>query len=78
MTAFSRQNSKKRAIEIKQRRARNESKRGESSFKAKHPAWVRDAQAQNPNYTLINKEVKEACEKKQMLNEKYRSKLHAS
>ncbi len=76
MSAFNREQSKKDAILIKQRRARTLAKLGLAEFKAKHPSWVRDAQAQNPSYTLLNKEVKEACEKKQAQNEKYRTKLH--
>ncbi len=77
MPAFSRAESKKQAILIKQRRARTQAKGGLPDFKAKHPGWVRDAQAQNPSYTLLNKEVKEKCEKKQAQNEQFRSKLHA-
>ncbi len=76
MPAFNREQSKKDAIVIKQRRARTQAKLGMPEFKAKHPSWVRDAQLENPNYTLINKEVKEKCEKKQAQNEKFRTKLH--
>ncbi len=77
MPAFNRQETKSRAIKIKQRRARTQAKNGHPDMKLKHPAWVRDAQAENPNYALINKDVKEACEKVQVRNEKFRSKLHA-
>ncbi len=76
MVAFSRQETKTLAIQIKQRRARHKCKAGHPDMKLKHPDWVRDAQAENPNYTLINKKIKEECEKQQVRNEKFRSKLH--
>ncbi len=75
MPAFNRANSKLKAIAKKQYRARILAKLGLPEFKAIHPSWVRDAQAQNPSYTLLNKEVKEKCEKVQVKNEKFRSKL---
>ncbi len=77
MDAFSRQESKKYAILKKQERARIQCKNGHPDMKLKHPDWVRDAQAENPNYTLINKKIKEECEKAQQRNEKFRSTLHA-
>ncbi len=73
---FSVKESKIRAIEIKQRRARTQAKLGMKDFKAKHPGWVRDAQAQNPSYTLLNKEVKEQVEKAQIRTETFERKLH--
>ncbi len=77
MVAFNRQGSKLRAIAIKQRRACIQCHNGHPDMKLKHPDWVRDAQAENPNYTLINKKIKEDCEKKQSRNEKFRTQLHA-
>ncbi len=76
MVGFSREQSKLNAIKIKQNYARTQAKLGGADMKMNHPAWVRDAQAQNPSYTLLNKEVKEACEKKQKRQETFTRKLH--
>ncbi len=76
MDVFSRKESKLQAIEIKRRRARIQAYQGHTDMKLKHPAWVRDAHAQNPIYTLLNKEIKEQCVIAQIRTERFRSKLH--
>ncbi len=74
MVAFSRQDTKLRAIEKKQYRARIQAKNQHPDMKLKHPDWCRDAN--DDKYTLLNKSIKEECEKQQMLVERFRSKLH--
>ncbi len=74
MTAFSREESKQTAIDIKIRRAKCQAKSGQSTMKLKHPNWCKDASADN--YTILIKEVTEQCKKKQLLVQKFREKLH--
>ncbi len=74
MVAFSREDSKKRAIEIKIRRAKIQARCGHPDMKLKHPGWCKDAAL--GHYTMLVKETTEDCEKKQIRNEKFRSKLH--
>ncbi len=74
MTAFNRQETKEKAIQVKIRRAIIQSKCGHPDIKLKHPDWIRDAVKQN--YTMIKKTITENTAKKQIRNEKYRSKLH--
>ncbi len=73
---FSWAQAKSDAVEIKQRRARTQCKAGHSDMRLKHPDWVRDARAASPNYTLINKKIKEECEKAQIRQETFTRKLH--
>ncbi len=73
---FSRAQSKVRAIEIKQRRAKTQAKNGHPDMKLKHPDWCRDANT--GNYTMLNKKIKEECEKAQLKVERFRSQLHAT
>ncbi len=75
MVAFSREDSKKRAIVIKVRRAKNQARGSSPSMKLKHPDWCRDAN--KGDYTMLIKEITKQCQDKQAQNEKYRSKLHA-
>ncbi len=72
---FSRQESKLQAILIKQRVARTKAKGQHPDMKLKHPDWCRDAN--KGDYTMLNKKIKEDCEKEQIRVEKFRSKLHA-
>ncbi len=74
---FNRQETKERAIAKKQYRARIQARAQHPDMKLKHPDWCRDASGDNPNYVLINKKIKEACEKAQAKTEKFRSKLYA-
>ncbi len=76
MVAFSRQESKERAIKIKQADARLQAKQGHPDMKLKHPDWCRDANV--GNYTVMDKEIRKECIKKQDRNEKFRSKLHVN
>ncbi len=73
MTAFNRENSKKRAIEIKIRRAKVMVRKN-PTYKLKHVAEARDAAT--GKYTLLIKRVTEETQEKQVRNEKFRSKLH--
>ncbi len=74
MVAFNRLDSKLRAIQIKQRRARIQAKIGHSDMKLKHPDWCRDAAA--GKYIVMDKKIREDAEKIQIRNERFRSKLH--
>jgi len=71
---FDRQVTKLLAIKIKIRRARTQARVGHPDMKLKHPDWCRDAV--KGNYTMLDKIIKENCQKKQIRNEKFRSKLH--
>ncbi len=73
MTAFSRERSKQRAIEIKVRRAKQMIK-SNPSYKLKHVAEARDGAL--GKYTLLTKRITEETQEKQIRNEKFRSKLH--
>ncbi len=75
MTAFSRILTKQKAIDTKIRRAHTMAKsRCNTDFNDKHAGECRDAQ-QN-NFKVLDKRVKEETEKKQLRNETFRSKLH--
>ncbi len=75
MDAFSRQESKRDAILIKQYRAKIKARQGHPEMKLKHPDWCRDAV--KGDYTVMNRKIKEDCIKAQERTEKFRSKLHA-
>lgn len=60
---FSWQMARDRALMRKLKRNKILAKLGEPHYKTAHPDWVRDATADNPNYTLLVKKVKEDFEK---------------
>ncbi len=66
--------AKKDAIAIKQRRSRTQAKAGHTDMKLKHPDWCRDAN--QGQYTILNKSIKEETEKKQQRQETFDRKLH--
>ncbi len=72
--AFSRANSKLRAIQIKQRRAHQMLKTN-PSYKLKHVAEARDAG--KGLYKLVDIRIKDETEKAQLRTQKFRDKIHA-
>ncbi len=71
---FSRAHTKSIAIEIKIRRARTQAKAQHKDMKLKHPDWCRDAS--KGNYTMLDKTIKEECQKAQVRQETFTRKLH--
>ncbi len=72
--AFPRQKTKQDAIDCKVRRAKTQARNQQKDIKTKHPDWCRDAN--KGDYTMLTKKITEDCQKEQMKNEKFRTKLH--
>jgi len=75
MVAFSRQDTKTLAIQVKIRRAKTQARGQHPDMKLKHPDWCRDAN--DGKYTIMIKKITEDTVKEQLKVEKFRSKLHA-
>lgn len=72
--AFSRKETKLKALEIKIRRAKNQARSQKPYHKLKHADECRDANRNN--YTMLIKRITKECQDNQLRHEKFTEKLH--
>lgn len=71
--AFSWKQAKEDAIKKHIERAHSQAKANNNpDFITKHPDWVRDAQLKSPQYTLMDKQIRE---EKTKMQEKYQARI---